>query len=201
MTAITLATEDELSEAVGRRLLLDSGVAIGQLLRRRGFGYLRSRMPNFCEMASRVPVVVLTDLDAAACPSSLIRDWLDGRPQPDGLILRVAVREIEAWLLADHEGLSALFNRTKSLKAPHQPDDVADPKRELLRLAEKHAPKDVRLDLVPGKGTEARQGLGYNDRLCPWVRDVWDPGAARRRSPSLDRAMVRLEALAASLRA
>ena len=65
MRPVFIASEDALSEAVGQRLIEATGsdLAVTQLLRRGGSGYLRSRMRNFCEVARRTPVLLLTDLD------------------------------------------------------------------------------------------------------------------------------------------
>ncbi|WP_157655410.1 DUF4276 family protein [Burkholderia ubonensis] len=193
MTWLTLATEDEISEQVGLRLIRDSGFEVGLCLRNRGNGYLRKRVSNFCEMAKTQPVLLITDLDQIKCPEELIKDWLGTRNKPDNLIFRIAVREIESWLLADHEGIRHLFGR-KTLKLPVDPDDLADPKQTLLRLAE-NAVREVRDDLVVSKGSVAAQGLGYNSRLSDWIRDSWDPERASSRSSSLKRTQISLTKL------
>jgi ADP-ribose pyrophosphatase YjhB (NUDIX family) len=109
----------------------------------------------------------------------------------------VAVREIESWALADHDGLKRLIGRR--IDPPREPEGLVDPKRTLIELARRHAAKEVRLDLVPARGALATQGLGYNTRLVPWAQHVWDPEAAAQRAPSLARARLRLGELAASL--
>ena len=76
---VNLATEDELSEAVLRRLLdhADRGYAVGTAYGRRGFGYLRwGTIAGWNRAARFVPFVVLTDLDLRPCPAELIDDWL-----------------------------------------------------------------------------------------------------------------------------
>lgn len=195
MLTVALATEDELSEAVGRRLLRDAStnVVVGPLLRKSGFGYLRSRMDSWCSVAERQPLVLLTDLDRAPCAPSLIRTWLGDRKQPRGLIVRVAVREVEAWLLADHVAMEGLLGSTR---LPENPDAVPDPKRHLLDLA-RHASRKVRSDLLVPGGAIASQGLGYNNRMCAFVEDEWSPRRAAKRSDSLRRALERIGALAA----
>jgi hypothetical protein len=100
MTPVALATEDELSEAVGVKLLSEHPVLTEtspMLLRKNGFGYLRSRMDSWRQMANRQIVVVLTDLDRLACPLLLLEDWLGAdRQHPENLLLRIAEREDEA---------------------------------------------------------------------------------------------------------
>ena len=111
MLEVALATEDELSEVVGQKLVNDAGagLTVTLRLRRGGFGYLRSRMRNFCELARRMPVLLLTDLDTAQCPMTLIGAWSRNNAVPDRLIFRVAVRQVESWLLADRESIANLL--------------------------------------------------------------------------------------------
>ncbi len=194
---LTLATEDRLSEAVALRLLDDyPAITIGRCIRRNGNGYLRQRLPAFSEMARHAPVLVLTDLDTNLCPAMLRQNWMRGIPHPRGLLLRVAEREIESWLLADHEAIVALIGKSVLRRLPDRPDKLPDPKAFLLTLAAKAA-RDVRRDLLPEPGAIASKGLGYNERLCDLVRTSWCPGRAAQRSPSLHRAMVRISELIA----
>ncbi len=197
MSGITLASEDELSEQVGLCLVAEVGLHAHQCLRRGGSGYLRSRVGNFCQMAAREPVILITDLDQSACAPALIADWLQGAVQPAGLVFRVAVREIESWLIADHDALRALMgSRVRSIT--DDPDGLSDPKRTLLQIAEK-APRDVREDMLARRNAVASQGLGYNARLCAMVREHWSPTRAANRSPSLARMRRRLRELAARI--
>jgi hypothetical protein len=198
MEAVALATEDELSEAVGLRLLseVSDRIEVGLLFRRGGNGYLRSRLANFCEIARRRPLLVITDLDRAACPAALCSDWLGQTLLPRKLLLRVAVREIESWLFADHDAMRTLLGRGVASRLPEQPETVENPKEFLLTLAAR-APREVRADLCAPSGAFARQGLGYNSRLCMFVREIWSPDRAASRSDSLRRACRRILELAA----
>jgi len=104
---VHLAVEDDLSEAVLRRILdhVDRGYAIGRAYGRRGFGYLRESITGWNRAARFVPFIVLTDLDRRPCPLALIEEWL-AEPRHPNLLLRIAVREVEAWLLADKANLA-----------------------------------------------------------------------------------------------
>lgn len=200
MTSVALATEDELSEAVGRRLLAGAQYPLdtGLLLRKGGSGYLRSRVGNWCALAKSQPVLLLTDLDRWSCASALIQDWLGKHRRPDNFVLRIAVREVEAWLLADHEAMRCLLGRKGQL--PGDPDDLRDPKQRLLQLA-RNATRDVRRDLVAEEGAIAAQGIAYNARLRELVEKDWDPRRASTRSESLRRARRRIDELSARLHA
>lgn len=200
MRDVALATEDALSEVVGQRLVDDAGadLTVTLRLRRGGFGYLRSRMRNFCELARQMPVLLLTDLDTEQCPMTLIGAWSHKNAVPDRLIFRVAVRQVESWLLADRESIANLFN-VSLRRLPGNPDKLPDAKQFLLQLAS-HAPRRVREELLAEHGASASQGLGYNTFLCDFVRSRWKPARAANRSDSLERARFRLAELAAQAR-
>ncbi len=186
---IAIATEDELSEAVAVRIVQVAapGLIVASTFRRDGFGYLRKSMERFCGMAPHLPVLLLTDLDKSDCAPSLIRTWLGPRSKPREFLFRVAVRETEAWLLADHDAMAKLFGR-RDPKLPEDPDALSDPKAALIRLARK-APRSMRTEIAPEPGAAASQGLGYNAVLCRFVREHWDPVRAAVRSNSLRRAL------------
>jgi hypothetical protein len=198
MHYIALATEDELSEAVGIRLVAEVSTACEVTLKFRqgGYGYLKSKLETFCQIARRQPVLLMTDLDTGTCPPDLIAKWMGRRAHPEKLLFRVAVREIEAWLLADHNAMKGLFGR-RITRLPEQPDTLQDPKRTLLTLAEQ-APRAIRNDLLRERDAIALQGLGYNARLCAFVRETWNPERAALRSDSLRRIRERLRQLAAT---
>ena len=188
MRAIALATEDELSEAIGLRLIAESPFHEADVLplRRNGSGYLKSKVESWRQLAGQQVVLLLTDLDQIDCPVALRNEWLGTRPVPDRLLLRIAVREIESWVLADHDAMRKLIG--DGGKLPPAPDELGDPKAFLLNMVRKYAPRDVKQDLLAERGAMASQGLGYNRRLVAWVKSDWSPDRAAARSPSLLRA-------------
>lgn len=190
MTPIAIATEDQLSEAIALRLIADIPTPhfIQHKLGKRGNGYLSSKMDSWYQMAQHQVMLVLTDLDRANCLVEFRDQWLVTVP-PQNLLLRIAVREVESWVLADHIAMRALIGERGVL--PAAPDELADPKQSLLKLA-KSAPKQVREDLLKTIGGNLAQGLGYNARLTEWINSEWSPRRAAGRSPSLARARVRL---------
>lgn len=197
MADICLATEDVVSEAVGEKLAGEAGLRVATPLRKNGGGYLRSKTRSLCEMARWQPVVLLTDLDLSECPPNLAANWFQHDARPDDFLFRVAVREIEAWLLADRTGI-ARFLQINPRHVPPEPDTLPDPKRQLVALATR-APRKIRDDIVPCVGAPSRQGVNYNSRLVDFVRAHWEPTRASIRSPSLYRARHRIAELAARL--
>ena len=196
MNWIALATEDELSEAIGKRLIQDmhGGFQINLFLRKGGSGYLRGRLESFCEIAQYQPVLLITDLDRRPYPIELMSSWLGAKQRPASLIFRVAVREMESWLLADHHVICNLFQKP-AMRLPDNPDEISDPKEYLVQLAKK-GPRSVREAMVPEVGSTAVQGLGYNQLLLNAVVPYWNPVRAEQRSDSLRRARLRLHEFA-----
>lgn len=200
MTPIAIATEDALSEAVALRLIAEIKAPhhVTHTLGGRGFGYLRSKMDSWCQMAQHQIMLVLTDLDRASCLLEFRNQWLANQAPPDSLLLRIAVKEVESWVLADHVAMRDLIGPKGVL--PTDPDQLPDPKRTLLGLA-KLAPRDVRDDLVRITNGNVQQGLGYNARLVNCVNTTWCPQRAAERSPSLRRACKHLAEAVASFKA
>jgi hypothetical protein len=195
MRQIAIATEDELSETLLCKVLgrVAPDCEVHLKLGKRGNGYLQTKMQNFCQMARLYPVIVLTDLDDLPCPPTLVANWCNGLQLPDNLFLRVAVREIEAWVMADLEGFARLLGVATNKLNP-VPDSIADAKAALMLLA-RHANRDIRNELLPARGSTSSQGIGYNRTLCDFVANSWSLDAAAERSESLARTMARLAAV------
>ncbi|MCX7176256.1 MAG: hypothetical protein NT159_20490 [Proteobacteria bacterium] len=183
--------ENELDDAVLRRLLRESGrnFAIDRTILGRGFGMLKSNVPK-CKAASKAfPHVVLTDLDRHVCPSALLTDWKATR-LPKSMLLRIAVKEVEAWLLADREGI-ADFLKVPRVKVPANPETIADPKQALVNLARRSRSSRLAQEIVPAPGSSAPIGPMYNRHLSNFATTEWDVASARNNSVSLDRALNR----------
>ena len=191
MTHIRVATEGDLDYAVAARLLGDVGLAAVRTGRARGRDYLLRKLAGYNNAAQRDRWLVLIDLDRDECAPTLLRAWI-GAPA-EGLIVRVAVREIESWLLAD----PGLANRLRipANTLPNAPDEINAPKRQLLDIVRAHCKtRSIRNDILPQSGA-ASVGRNYNDLLIEFVRERWNPRRAAERSPSLGRAIGAVERL------
>jgi hypothetical protein len=184
---IHLAVEDELSEAVLRKILSQSNrpFAVGTCFNRGGFGYIRKMIRGFNNAAKGTPFLILTDLDSIPCAPELMSTWLKEPVHPN-LMFRVAVREVETWLLADGAGFAKFLGIRRTL-APADVDAIDDPKACLIRLARKSPRRELRWDIAPPPGSTRKIGPNYNGRLISFVRDRWNLSAATLSSPSLQR--------------
>jgi hypothetical protein len=186
---IILAVEDLLSETVLRRILQSSSqpYAIGPTYGLSGFGYLKKRIMGFNNAAKGTPFFVLTDLDNGECAPKLISEWFSV-PIHENLIFRVAVREVESWLMADAEGFSSFLGIPRG-KIPRNIDDIADPKETLIRLASHSRRRKLRDAIVPRTNSTAKQGPDYNGVLSQFVDNHWNIREAGNQSPSLHKAL------------
>ncbi|MGD1018765.1 MAG: hypothetical protein ABSA12_05540 [Verrucomicrobiia bacterium] len=192
---INLAVEDELSEQMLRVLLQKCGNAyeVGAVYRKGGNNYLKSKLSGFNRAARGMPYLILTDLDDKPCAADLIEEWFACKIKDyptrrnHNLLFFIAVREVEAWLLADRESFAA-FLRIKLDEIPLEPDRIADPKKELLELVRKTKNRRLREDIVPRDTSATRIGPDYNGRLTEFLLHKWRLDAAEARSPSLLRA-------------
>ena len=184
---INLAVEDRLSEDVLRKLVESSGrpFDIGTCYHRGGFGYLKSKIAGFNAAAERIPFLVLTDLDRCECAPSLIAEWLPNRRSPK-LLFRIAVREVEAWLLADRQGLATYLGISEA-NIPRNPESLTDPKQALISCARKSKRRSLREAIVPATGTTSKLGPDYNACLGRFVAEYWQPELAQAESESLER--------------
>lgn len=198
MTAppVYLVGEDDLCAALARSLVVQSGkpARIEQCEVAGGFGPFQARVEVMNKVAQRVmPVLMIADADQAACPVTQVKEWLPQR-HSDRLALRLAVREAEAWALADHEGF-AEFAQLSAAKLPPAPETLQNPKQVLLKLIERCKRRELREEMLPGKRDRSPVGLGYNIHLKDFVSHYWQAERAALRAPSLARAIPRIAAL------
>jgi len=184
---VQLAVEDELSEVVLRAILRrsDRGYDVRRCFRPGGFGYLKKTINGFNNAAKGIPFIVLTDLNAAECAPALMKNWLRA-PRHDNLMFRVAVKEVESWLIADRSAL-ARFLGIKQEIVPETPDELKDAKQTLIELARRCPNAKLRNAIVPRRGSTAKIGSDYNATLGRFVESRWDIKAAMEASPSLRR--------------
>ncbi|MFQ5744895.1 MAG: hypothetical protein ACE5HV_15095 [Acidobacteriota bacterium] len=184
---ISSAVEGIVDEAVVRRLIAHAGGQPGPVYGKNGKQALRQRINGYNNAPRHSPWVVLVDLDGDAdCAPPFRADWL---PQPaPRLCFRIAVREIEAWLLADAETL-APFLGTARTRVPPRPEDVEHAKATMVNLARRSRRRAVREDMVPREGSGRSVGPAYASRLIEYIESRWRPEVAAECAESLRRAI------------
>jgi hypothetical protein len=196
MSVVNLLVEGVVDEAVGRRLVEVHGGTVGASFGKRGAGYIQAKISDFSRSSVGMPIFAIVDLMDTRfdCAPELVGNWLP-HPAPS-MVFRAAVREIESWIIADSENLASHLS-VHYKRIPAHPDEVRDPKAELIRVARRSRSSAVKQGMVPRKG--ASIGPRYNSLLVGFVGRTWDPDAAARRSPSLARARTALEGLISRL--
>lgn len=191
--------EGALEEPMARRLIAEVGIDAEELtlIVAGGCGPFWERASRFNAAAKHLGFVLgLTDLDHHPCPSGLIAEELS-EPIHPRFVLRIQVRELESWLLADPKAWAS-YLKVSEASVPKDPDALEDPKQALVNLARRCNRKRIRDDIVPEQGTPRVVGPGYTPRITEFITDHWSPRRAADRSPSLKRALLALEKVAAA---
>jgi hypothetical protein len=186
-----LAVEDIISEIAARQMIeIYSHLQVLECYGKKGFGYLKANISKFQRASRQMPYFVLTDLDQYPCATALKEDW-NIVSMPRNFMLRIAVRSIESWLMADRKNF-ADFLGISIQKLPLNPDDEINPKRLLIELAKHSRKREIREDIVPNPKSTAKIGPNYTQRLSAFVREHWDIESAQKHSKSLQMAILAL---------
>jgi len=186
---INIAFEDMLQEAALEKIFsaLNCSFTIVNRLSHNGKGYLKKNIQAFNKSSTDIPLVLITDLDTSPCPPALIASWLPGMLN-ENFLFRVAVTEVESWLIAHKDAFSSYIGIPKN-KINFDPETIKDPKEFVVNLAKKSKSRDIRYDLLPGPKSGAHVGPNYNGCLAEFIIQHWDPLIAREYSASLSKAM------------
>lgn len=190
---LVIVAEDVLSLTVLVRILQFTGRPhrILQEINARGCGNMRRDLARYRNASHVIRHVLLVDLDQAGCAPLLRREW-GLASVPDRLQFRVAVRETEAWLLADRQSFAA-FAGIDAKKVPAQPEALDNPKQTLVNAVRASRNRRLAAELVPPRGSVVPIGPLYNERLVDFVRTSWNIEAACAAAPSLRRTVDRLQ--------
>lgn len=190
MPVISGAVEGDIDEAVFRRLVHHVKCTPGTVYGKRGKNYIRQKISAFNQAARLAPWCVIVDLDQDFdCAPPLRSIWL---PQVARLMcFRVAVREVESWLLADRDRMAA-FLGVPIRKIPLAPESLSDPKRTVVDLARRSRRRYILENMVPREASGRSVGPAYNSRLIEFASNHecgWRPEVAARYSDSLSRTL------------
>lgn len=186
---INLVFEDVLSEAVLKQMLVQSQrpFSVGNCFNQRGYGKIKKIISGLNHAAKGMPYLILTDLDREECPLIILSEWLT-QPKHPNLLFRIAVKEVEAWLLAHREAFAEFLGISVDLILSDV-DKISDPKQLLINLAKKSKKRELRDGIVPDRNSTAKIGKDYNGQLIKFVNQNWQAAAAQTNSSSLKRAM------------
>lgn len=192
MPMLYLIGEDALSCSLGEKLAIEIGWTLAQPpVDTRGVTRLRSSIRRYIDLARAGPVFCLADTDGR-CVLHMLRDW-GITSVPARFLLRFAVQEIESWILADRRSLSEFF-RVAETRIPRHPDGLVDAKQQVLNLARGSRRREIRTEVVSALNS-SKPGTGYNVHMREFVLRYWRAREAAQVSPSLARAIHRLEEL------
>jgi hypothetical protein len=110
------------------------------------------------------------------------------------MCFRIAVRTIEAWLLADNQSIARFLSVAVS-HVPSFPEMLDDPKQFMVDLAQRSRRRDIRESMVPRPGSGRKVGPLYTSQLIEFVQTKWKPETAAHKSNSLRRCRKRLHGL------
>ncbi len=192
---ISAAVEGKLDEAVAQKLIRHAGALPGTIYGKRGKQALKARMRGYIHAARHAPWLVLVDLDCDHdCAPPLRQAWVTAGGLQ--LCFRVAVRQVEAWLMADAERLASFLQVPRAVITA-TPEVLVDSKAEMVDVARRSRRRDIREDMVPREGSGRPVGPAYSSRLIELAETDWRPSIAAARSESLRGAIACLERLVA----
>jgi hypothetical protein len=163
---LALLTEDLPSEVLAHRLLayVDPDANFTPNLGRRGIGYVQSKLRSLNQAAVGLRIVAIADRDSIQnCPIQMIQSWLGSARHPN-LVVRIAEMEVESWIMADREAISAFLDVPIN-RIPQMPDVINDPKQELVNIARLSRSRKTREEMCPAPGARNVVGPAYNSAL------------------------------------
>ncbi|MBQ9455857.1 MAG: DUF4276 family protein [Thermoguttaceae bacterium] len=190
MAYVTLIYEDEPMRAVMEALLQRRPeMPELRLINCRGCSRIKKNIQAYCKSAHGSNFYfVMTDLDRNPCAPALVQEWLGGLSHPN-FLFRVAVHEVESWLLADRENFADFFKVPLS-KIPLNPDSEENPKEIIFELARKSKNAMIRKEVPPVKLAHA--GVSYVSIVTQFIETQWSVLNAAENSPSLKKALQRV---------
>lgn len=163
----------------------------------RGTGTFDARLATYNAAARHGAWLALrdSDTDGDDCPATLRRSLLSV-PQNSGLCLRLAVRTIEAWFLADADAFAEHF-AVPLARIPAAPEDLLRPEVELAQLCRSSRRRDIRVGVAAPPGSKD-PGPEYTSVITDFCASAWRPDVAAGAAPSPARALREIDHCLAS---
>ena len=194
---VHVIVEGVTDEAIVTKLLRYTEITSFQIQPLGGKSNIVKRLSGYnrsAESGSNWLVVVDLDHDAICAPQHM-RQVLKCQIASERLHLRIAVRSIESWLLADVKGMAS-FTGIRAARFTVNPEREDHPKRYLVDLIDKECrKKGLRKGLLPPPRSKRAVGPGYTYLIERFAMKYWRPEVAAERSESLARCIRALENL------
>lgn len=184
---ISAAVEGIVDEAVARKLIAYVGGQPGPVFAKNGKAALLDKINGYNNAARRAPWLILVDLNSDAHCAPPFRESCLPAPAPR-LCFRIAVRQVEAWLMADTERLASYLSVARG-RIPEDPESLPNAKTVMVNVARRSRRKAIRLDMVPRVRSGRAEGPAYASRMIQFAETRWRPAVAAERSESLRRAL------------
>lgn len=197
MTTVHFAVEGHTDIPIAERLIQLTGLRSQQALVAGGKSRLDPRIPSLNRSGAHLNWLILRDLDHdASCPPQLIRHLLREHRRSPRVALRVPVRTMESWILADVEGFAREFAVSRQ-HLPRDPDDIQRPRQFLVDSCRRSRRSEIRDAMTPRPGSGRQAGPEYSYRITKFAAGAWDPERASGRSRSLRSTIAALRKLVA----
>lgn len=193
MPYFSIAGEGLLDLAVARKILEQHSHDISYEFDLGGKDKLDKSLSGYLNASRHSPWLILRDLDREECAPSLLEKIAPNRSDFSGAVLRVCVKAVEAWVLADRQGFARHFGLAAAT-IPSDPEALADPKVALVTCISRSRHRNLREGVVPRQGSGRQVGPEYNAVLIDFVRTNWDLTRATEVSASLRRTVERVAA-------
>jgi hypothetical protein len=191
MTEVLYAVEGGTDVPYAEKLITLFGRKPRLIAASGGAAAIDEKLQRWSRPSNHTAMLVLRDWDDAdnsSCPAAL-RSKLTGVSCPENVALRIVVRSIETWLMADRQAAIKFF-RTSEI--PSDPEDLRRPKIALVNACRRSSSASIRRGMVPLTGSGSPVGVDFARLVIEFGVLHWDPLRARQNAPSLDRTLVRL---------
>ena len=169
------------------------GGDLGSVHGKRGKYDLDRKIAAYNQAAQYSPWFVLRDMDHDDDCAASLRNCL--LPESvSQMCFRIAVRSVEAWLLADRSNIASFLSVSVDL-VPRDPEAMENPKVDMVNLARRSKRRAIREDMIPRPGSGRHVGPAYTARMIEFARQHWRPDVASGTSDSLRRAILCWEKL------
>lgn len=201
MVTVSIAVEGTSDVPAAEKILASRSITVDprRIFVTRGKPNFDKKVASYNNAAVNSPWFILrdSDRDGDDCPVTLREMLLPAARQAPGMCFRLAVRALEAWLLADPETFAKTFSVARSV-IPIKVEDLPDPKEALVNVCRKSHSAEIRKAMVPPKDSAGRVGPEYVSRISDYAREAWRPDVAATSAPSLAHALREIDRLIAS---